>query len=123
MHRFCGTYLDIVIVIAIIFLIVALLIGSISAINALIRVLRTPRVPGAMTEIGGLPGPGSVIDAIRGLVDALTRAPAWFALFLAGVLLFWLAGKAVGDQCRVTVQAPGAPPAAPAPAPAPPPRR
>lgn len=33
---------------------------------------------------------GPVLEAITGLTAALVKAPAWFALFLAGFALFWV---------------------------------
>jgi hypothetical protein len=53
----------------------------------------------AASEAGGA-GVGTLLDSIKGLVTALAAAPPWFAIFLAGVLLLWCAGKFTPTECR-----------------------
>ena len=35
--------------------------------------------------------PVKFLDALKGLIDALTKAPAWVAIFLAALALLWAA--------------------------------
>lgn len=34
-----------------------------------------------------------LVDAFRGLLEGLTKLPAWVAIFLAGMALLWLVGE------------------------------
>ena len=44
--------------------------------------------------------PVKFIDALKALVEALTKAPAWIAMFLAGVALLWIANQAYTGICQ-----------------------
>lgn len=41
-----------------------------------------------------------LVQAFGALVDALVKAPAWFAMFLAGAFLVWLPSQTYADTCR-----------------------
>jgi hypothetical protein len=41
-----------------------------------------------------------ILEALKGLIEALGKAPAWFALFLAGIFLFWLSGEIYVKACK-----------------------
>lgn len=41
----------------------------------------------------------TLIDALKGLVTALSSAPIWLALFAVGIVLFWVPGSAVAELC------------------------
>lgn len=34
-----------------------------------------------------------LVDAFRGLLESLTKLPAWVAIFLAGIALLWIVGE------------------------------
>jgi hypothetical protein len=52
---------------------------------------------------GNLVAPGaSVLDAVKGFIQALSSAPTWLALFGGGILLLWLAGNSVPEICKPT---------------------
>jgi len=44
--------------------------------------------------------PGTVLQGLKDLIQALVNAPAWFAIFLAGFFLFWLAGSTYVSACK-----------------------
>ena len=56
------------------------------------------------TEVRGMRGlDASFVQALGTLITALVSAPIWFALFLAGVFLFWVAGDVSSTACRPPV--------------------
>lgn len=40
-----------------------------------------------------------VFEALKGLVEALAKAPIWLALFAVGIVAFWVPGSAVSGAC------------------------
>lgn len=54
-------------------------------------------------------GIDKILEAAKGLVEALTKAPTWLAMFLCGLALVWLSLSQLDGRCA---------PAAPADAPA-----
>lgn len=104
---------NMVYVLALAFLIASLVLASASALLTLIQAMKTPAARSAAFA-GEMPA-APFIDALKGLVEALTKAPAWFAIFLAGVLLLWMA-ESIHAECKPQAPpAPGVPPAAHAP--------
>jgi CDP-diglyceride synthetase len=65
-----------------------------------IRAMRKPPVEGAGGGDGAGGGASTLLDSLKGLVAALAAAPPWFAIFLAGILLLWSAGKFTPAECR-----------------------
>jgi hypothetical protein len=110
MSRFCTDQLDWIFWLAVAFLAASLLLGALSAIKALMAKPLEPADPNQPRSraLDGQPI-GPILEALKGLIDALGKAPAWFALFLAGLFLFWLAAEAYSDACKVPVS--GAAPA------------
>lgn len=98
MASFC-TNLDTITWLVIAFLAASLLLGIWSAIKAL---KTTPPANIARVQTEGLDGQpiGPILEALKGLIEALGKAPAWFALFLAGLFLFWLAGSVYVNACK-----------------------
>lgn len=47
-----------------------------------------------------------ILPALGGLIEALTKAPSWFALFAAGLGLIWVASSQIPDMCRQKVTTP-----------------
>jgi hypothetical protein len=43
--------------------------------------------------------PIKFIDALKGLIDALTKAPAWIAMFLAAMGLLWISQYQLPKHC------------------------
>jgi hypothetical protein len=54
--------------------------------------------------------PVKLLDALKGLLQTLKALPAWIAIFLAGVLLFWVAGRLASDGCAPVADPATAPP-------------
>jgi len=106
MINFCGLHISIVLVIAEILLGAALLLALVGAVMALI--VRGKGEPSTQENAPDASQVAPIIDALKGLIEALGKAPAWFALFLAGLFLFWMATQAYADLCRPTAANPAA---------------
>lgn len=50
----------------------------------------------------------AILDSLKGLIDSLKTAPAWFAVFLAGFALQWAADSSA-EKCMTLVQTIGVP--------------
>lgn len=74
----------------------------ISGLTIAERIAVLVKRPAAHEGAGGSAGVASFFDSLKGLIAALAAAPPWFAIFLAGVLLLWCAGKFTPEQCRQT---------------------
>jgi hypothetical protein len=100
MTGLCDLPLDFILWTAFAFLAASLLLGALSAIRAL-RAGPAPAA-GGNARVLGLDGQpiGPILEVLKGLIEALGKAPAWFALFLAGLFLFWLAGETYVDACK-----------------------
>lgn len=61
-------------------------------------------------QVGVQNNVGTTIDAVTKLIEALIKAPSWFAMIVAGFALLWLAAHNE-QQCRVGPDG-GAPPIA-----------
>lgn len=80
------------------FLIAALVLGLAFGIVELIRKFQEPR---SRSVRGVAPSTlKDLIDALKGFIEALSKAPAWIALFGIGLLLFWAAGNSIPDECK-----------------------
>jgi hypothetical protein len=94
---FCNAYGDILLYAALAFLLFALLLAVGNGIAALRREWKTTTADAiSETDVGD---PAKFLDALKGLVDALAKAPAWFAMFLGGALLLWVASGLAGRIC------------------------
>ena len=97
--EYCAGYGQTLLWLAIGFLVVALLLGIASSIIALMAA-RAQRGGGPGPDrVDVLPDPGKLVDALKGLIDALAKAPAWIAIFVGGILLLWMAGSFAGAVC------------------------
>ena len=75
-------------------LISAVAVTLLTIIERLVALQKAP----AETEAGG-GGVSTLLDSVKGLVTALGQAPAWFAIFLAAILLLWAAPNFFGAKC------------------------
>ena len=123
MTEFCKRYLDTagdIAALGLVFLIVALLAGTLYALVEVWKRYKAP-VPDAADEVAkgavtGLPVK-DLADALRELVVAIAEAPVWLALMAVGLLTFALAGMTIPAQCEMVHKKPAAPSAAVKPAP------
>lgn len=95
--EFCELYGEILIYAGLAFVLIALLLAAVGAVMALRKEANS-----SIADRKGITDnvdPVKFIDALKGLVDALAKAPAWFAMFLGGALLLWMAGKLAEDAC------------------------
>lgn len=92
----CTSLLDIITGLAVVFLGAALVIGVVSAIIALDR----PKPGFGSVRAADAQPIAPILEALKGLIEALGSAPAWFALFLAGIFLLWTAGEVYVDACK-----------------------
>jgi hypothetical protein len=93
---FCDTYFDVASILAYVaagFLIVGLLVGLAAAVVGLFRRPAQPD-PNITTTSEAF------LEALKGLIEALSAAPAWLGMFGAGLLLFWAIGDVAPDNCK-----------------------
>ena len=93
---FCSNLIEYAFWLAIAFLVASLLIGMFSAILA----FRADKPKFGTTRTEAVPGITPLLEALKGIIEALGSAPAWFALFLAGIFLFWMAGEVYVESCK-----------------------
>ena len=101
MNAWCTGQLSWIFSLVVAFLAAALLLGAASAIKALLTKPVGPDDQNKLRKLGldGQPI-GPILEALKGLIDALGKAPAWFALFLAGLFLFWIASNVYVEACK-----------------------
>jgi hypothetical protein len=100
----CSSHMTTVLWIGRAFLFVALAVATTAAVLALIQGIVALFKPSPAStkgrEAGGnVDAAAKFLDALKGLVASLAAAPPWFAMFLAGVLLLWMAGNAAPAFC------------------------
>jgi hypothetical protein len=81
------------------FVLAALIGGVLLAAVHVYRAATAPAPPPPGDEAGGAVGLPALAGALKELVEVFTKAPAWLALFGAGILLLWMAGNAAPDEC------------------------
>lgn len=65
------------------------------------KLLRHP----ATREAIDATAPGDILGPLKDLIEALAKAPSWFALFIAGLALVWVAGSQIPQICRAGTEA------------------
>ena len=97
----CAKELDTLLLVANIFLWVALCtalaISALAVVERLVALLKKP----AAAEAGGDVNVPSFLDSLKGLVAALAAAPPWYAIFLAGILLLWFGDRFLPSHCDI----------------------
>jgi len=74
------------------FIIVSLLVAvGLAVVEGIVR-LRPPT--GTAKAIGDADGLPKLLEALKGVLEALAKLPVWVAMFLAGFALLWLALEA-----------------------------
>ena len=95
MTKFCGSYEivgAIIVWTALAFVVLALLAAAIEVYKA----ARKPvNLAGGDGRAAALPAITAIIEALKGLVTALTGAPLWLGLLICGVLLFYVPASAI----------------------------
>lgn len=82
-----------------IFLIAALVLGiAYGFVEVLKRYQETPAVRAGVAP--NTTAIKEIAEAIKGLVEALAKAPVWLALFGVGLMIFWVAGSAIPAMCE-----------------------
>jgi|GEM_PF-4719152 len=100
------------------FVIAALILGIAFGIAETMARFRAPAAP-AQTARGLADSPlKDLIDALKGFLEALAKAPAWIAMMGVGVLLFWAAAATVPATCLPEMNKPSPGPDAPSAPPA-----
>ena len=93
---FCNTYGDILLYTALAFLLFALLLAVGNGLVALRREWNSAATGTKKESIGD---PAKFIDSLKALIEALAKAPAWFAMFLGAALLLWIAKDLAERAC------------------------
>ena len=92
---FCEDYIGVagsVLDLAYWFVVAALVLGIAYGIAELFK---KPQVPGPKVQSSLK----DLIDALKGLIQAVASAPAWIALFAFGLVLFWAAAS-IPPECE-----------------------
>lgn len=87
-----------------VFLIAALVLGIAFGVVELLKSLQTRQ--NIVTDAAGSSTLKDLIDALKGFIEALAKAPAWIAMFGIGLLLFWSAGASVPEKCETEMNKP-----------------
>jgi len=99
MTGFCGDYGPAMFTLGWWFVVAAFIGGALLALVQVYRAATAGAPTGQGNEGGGGLGLPALAGALKELIEIFTKAPTWLALFGAGVLLLWMAGNAVPDQC------------------------
>lgn len=95
----CDRYVDLMLDFAWWFLLGALIIGAIGAIVMVWNSLRLQTPPAE----GGGGQFQQAVDAVRALIEALSKAPTWIAMLGGALLLLWMAGSAISACAGIAV--------------------
>lgn len=98
---FCDSYAPVAFNIGKWSMIAGLVLGAVLAIFAAVT---TVVMPSAAKTATANSGAGPVLTALKGLIEALSNAPPWIALFGGGLALFWIAGTVQPDMCKTDRQ-------------------
>lgn len=75
-------------------LIVATLLALVSLLQSIVALFTKTSPAGGEGGGDGIANPITpVVDAVTKLIDALSKAPTWFAMAVVGFALFWLASS------------------------------
>lgn len=78
--------------------------GVLGAVMALVEIYvkwQLAKIAPAPPAEGDEAGGGTpVLEALKGLVEAMAKAPSWIALFIAGIALLWITSSFVPGICR-----------------------
>jgi hypothetical protein len=86
------------------FLLAALIIAAIwAALEVIARIISMFKANADGRNFAG-DGATSILDAVTKLIAALANAPAWFALFVAGLALLLVSPIAVSGACPLPVK-------------------
>lgn len=100
--EFCANYAPLLLSLGKWFVVAALIIGALLGAVRIINAYRQRENDPDEDVWARTPTPWqTIIAAIAGLVDSLTKAPTWLAMFGGGLLLLWMAGNAVPQFCLV----------------------
>ena len=92
------------------FVYLALAIAVVETLAAIALAFMKPSTGPAARDAGAA---AKLLDALKGVLEALVKLPRWVAIFLAGLALLWIAGERPGlcDPAPASgVQAPAPPP-------------
>ncbi|HET9638677.1 MAG TPA: hypothetical protein VFP12_05685 [Allosphingosinicella sp.] len=92
----CANYAGFTLTLAKAFLVLALLVALVETALALWTKLQAVRKAPAVAERSlaeSAVDPVKLLDALKGVLEALKGLPAWIAIFLAGLALLWIAGQ------------------------------
>ncbi|HEY5710653.1 MAG TPA: hypothetical protein VIT38_02060 [Allosphingosinicella sp.] len=94
----CGNYAGFSLAMAKAFLIIALIVALVETVVVLLPKIRAafeaPAAAKVLTEsVVPAVDPVKLLEALKGVLEALKGLPAWIAIFLAGLALLWMAGQ------------------------------
>jgi hypothetical protein len=114
--KYCADHVDAFLELAWFLIAAAILVAIASAVIEIVGKLEALYAPKPEPDAGG--AVGGIPDALKGLIEALINAPVWFAMFLGGLGLVWVASTSLPGMCRVPAPVQPAATAPPAPPPA-----
>lgn len=78
-------------------LVLALLAAAADLATKLAPLLNQPTFPASRSAAST--DPVKLLDALKGLIDVIAKAPTWIAAFGAAMALAWAAGSLVPSPC------------------------
>jgi hypothetical protein len=97
------------------FLAAAIAIGVAGAVMALVEKLAALWAPDGGGGAHKAVPVNTLLDSIGKLIEALTKAPVWIAMFAAGLALLWVSADAVSTACTPPAKQDGQAPNKPGP--------
>jgi hypothetical protein len=95
---FCEAYGPSILTLAKTFLWAGLLFALVAAVAEAVAAFKAGG-QSQLTTRDAAPGVPAIVDALKGLLEALKGANVWLALVVLGLLLMWMAGNAVPTFC------------------------
>jgi len=96
---FCAAYGPTILSLAKLFIWGGLIFALIAALAEATASFKASGQSSARAEAAGLP---AIVEALKGLLQALAGAKVWLAMTIVGVLLLWMAGHSVPAVCVPT---------------------